>query len=567
VHGDRCNDETCPFVLMKQPETLLTPRFVSISWMGWIMWVVILTVAAITRFFHIGVEPLWLDEGYSWWDAHQSLSDLWNLVPQCDPHPPLYFVALKSWINEFGDSSQALRALSATLGVATTGIVILAGREVDKRAGWLAGILFALTPFQVVYGREARPYALLCFGAALMVFGTLHIVRISRLQYPGHDQAHPIAKQAQSAVAMQSKWGWVALLVGGLIVLWSNNTAIFTVAAMLVACGIWLLRDTNSRWAMRLFIATGIVLIALWLPYLPTLLEQAVGVITDFWIPTPSGEYVAQTLSTLVSFGSRSALYGVLAVLLGGTLLMWRRGAWRESILLSCMVVIPIALNYAMSMTLKPIFLPRTLIAVTPAVVLLLAIAAILVESRWWRRSAVAVLIVTHGLAFYWWQLEVETSEPWDQIAQALTGKSPQIGNAIVLLTANELALPLSHAFEDLHVSIPVQGVPENFPSPGLHARYPSGKCAPSVRGQDLADVKHAIGNHRVVYFITRSNNVYDPNSRVTKFLQSIGFKQTGQLLFTPGALELHTFVASTGLDQLVAKPALSTARNPNRHY
>src|SRR4051812_50124825 len=36
-------------------------------------------------------EPLWNDEGFTWWAIGQSWHDLWTLVPQGDPHPPLYY--------------------------------------------------------------------------------------------------------------------------------------------------------------------------------------------------------------------------------------------------------------------------------------------------------------------------------------------------------------------------------------------------------------------------------------------------------------------------------------------
>ena len=75
----------------------------------WLGVFAILALAAVSRWYGIGREALWLDEAYSWWDAHQSFADLWNLVPQCDPHPPLYFALLKIWMQVFGDTPFAMR--------------------------------------------------------------------------------------------------------------------------------------------------------------------------------------------------------------------------------------------------------------------------------------------------------------------------------------------------------------------------------------------------------------------------------------------------------------------------
>jgi hypothetical protein len=106
------------------------------------------------------------------------------------------------------------------------------------------------------------------------------------------------------------------------------------------------------------------------------------------------------------------------------------------------------------------------------------------------------------------------------------------------------LALPLKHAFEDLHINVPVQGAPANFPSPDMAARYPSGKCAPSLLNQDLSAIASTISRYHVIYFITRTNNVYDPGNRVVQLLRSIGYTQTKEKNFAPGSLEVHQFVA-----------------------
>jgi hypothetical protein len=62
----------------------------------WLGWVAILALAASLRLYGIGSEPLWLGEAYSWWNARQTLDDLWRLVPQWIPRPPLYAAVLRT---------------------------------------------------------------------------------------------------------------------------------------------------------------------------------------------------------------------------------------------------------------------------------------------------------------------------------------------------------------------------------------------------------------------------------------------------------------------------------------
>lgn len=548
----------------------------------WLLPAIVVAIAAVLRFAGLGSQPLWLDEGYSWWDAHQTLADLWRLVPQCDPHPPLYFVILKAWTETLGDGAFALRALSALLGILTTIMVILAGREIEPRVGWVAGLLFALTPFQVEFGHEARPYTLLCFGASLLAFGALRIARSARLGPPalarraapdaraGANPARLGPRRLLARVQELALSGWLALLLGGVTVLWTNNTSILIIGAVCAAFLVLLAKDAGARhlWKPLLFVIAVVVL--LWIPYLPTLLEQARGVESDFWIPKPEGWRFANEMRFVVSLNNFDAVWWALAVLAGGLAIMWRRGAWRQSLLLGSLIVVPVLLNYGVSMTIKPIFIARALIGIAPAVVIVTAAAVMLIKAPWIRNMTLAIALVTHLGALGIWFVNYQGKEPWDRIATEVAATHhiaavPGKNDVVVVLAANELALPLSHAFEDIHAAVPLQGAPANFPSPGMAARYPSGKCAPSVQGQNLTAIGQAVRGHHTVFFITRKNNVYDPGNGITKFLTSLGLKQTSMTTYNPGSLEVHEFVAPQSAPralahaQIPAAPAIKT--------
>jgi hypothetical protein len=277
------------------------------------------------------------------------------------------------------------------------------------------------------------------------------------------------------------------------------------------------------------------------------LLEQARGVSSDFWIPKPEGWRFANELRFVVSLNSFDAVWWGVLALAGGLALMARRGRWREALVLGSLVVVPVALNYGISMTVKPIFIARALIGIAPAVAVLLAASVMLIRAPVLRRSAFAALLAAHVAALAVWYSNYQGKEPWDRIASQVVAADDHRTpgqNAIVLVAANELALPLSHALEEIHATLPMQGAPANFPSPGLDARYPSGKCAPSVLGQDLSSIGQAVRGHSVVYFITRRNNVYDPGNGIARFLKSLGLRQTAMTTYMPGYLEVHEFVA-----------------------
>jgi uncharacterized membrane protein len=535
-----------PFPVPRNTSSHSGSVFFGIDFGGWQPMLLVLALAAALRFAGLGSQPLWLDEGYSWWDAQQSMQDLWRLVPQCDPHPPLYFAILKGWIDGFGDGAFAMRALSALLGIATTLMVMLAGREINRQVGWLAGLMFALTPFQIEFGHEARPYTLFCFGASVAAFGALRIARIARLaQQDAADDSRRVLTRPETMI------GWITLMLGSVIVLWANNTSILLVLGIGTALLALSIFDRKSRWLLKPLILAMMLVLALWLPYFPVLIEQARGVSSDFWIPKPEGWRFANELRFVVSMDSFDGVWWGVAAVFGGLALLTIKGRWREAMILGSLVIVPVLLNYGISMTVKPIFIARALIGIAPGVAVALAAAVILIRRPTLRYGAMSALVLAHVLALGTWYANYQGKEPWDRIANQVVatnavanGSLSSDPHAMVLVAANELALPLSHALEEMHASLPMQGAPANFPSPGLDARYPSGKCAPSVVGQDLSSIGRAVRGHSVVYFITRKNNVYDPGNGIAHFLQGLGMRQTGITTYMPGYLEVHKFVA-----------------------
>ncbi|WP_424193474.1 glycosyltransferase family 39 protein [Ampullimonas aquatilis] len=511
----------------------------------WWMGTFILMIAAVLRFYALGSEPLWLDEGYSWWDSSQSFADIWGLVPQCDPLPPLYPFMLKIWSTVFGDSSFALRAFSAATSVVATGFVILTGREISNRIGWMAGLVFATAPFQIEFAHEARPYSLLCLGAAILTFGAIRVFRTG----PGRNLAAYFR-------------GWCALIAGSLIMLWTNNTAIFGVISFGLIAAWLLLREQRLRPMIRPLIVAAIIIGILWLPYLPTYLQQAEGIASDFWIPKPDSWRVGNELRFVVGLGSFNILWCLTFIWSVGLGLLWWRGHRREAIVLGGMFILPVAINFLVSVTIKPIFIARAFIGIAPAFAIGIAVALAFFKQR--RVRVIAVLAVACLQLVPAWTIltQKDRKEPWDDIAmQMVSDARANGGQPLVLMVPNELSLPLNHALEEAHMSLPISGIPDAFPAPGLTARYPSGKCTPSVLGQDLGKLKQAVKGHDTVLFVTRRGNVYDPKDQIQIQLMGLGLRQIGIHEYKPGGLIVHTFVQPGNLfrGKVASAPAITS--------
>lgn len=129
----------------------------------------ILAIAAAIRFYNLGSQSLWADEGNSAALATRTWAEITRDTAN-DIHPPLYYWLLRLWAAIFGHTEVALRSLSATLGV----LLVLATAELGRRiyhsaTGLAAGLIAALAPFQVHYSQEARMYILIALLASLSV--------------------------------------------------------------------------------------------------------------------------------------------------------------------------------------------------------------------------------------------------------------------------------------------------------------------------------------------------------------------------------------------------------------
>src|SRR5512146_2568093 len=95
-------------------------------------------VAVVVRLHGLGAPILWLDEANSWYVAHLSWAQLSTNL-RTSPVGPVYFVALKLWMDVFGTSEAALRAPSLLASVILVPLVYALGvRTVSVRAARVA---------------------------------------------------------------------------------------------------------------------------------------------------------------------------------------------------------------------------------------------------------------------------------------------------------------------------------------------------------------------------------------------------------------------------------------------
>jgi mannosyltransferase len=133
----------------------------------------LIVLGALLRFYRLGHQGFWFDEGNTAQDVHFTLGQMLTLVKHYESTPPLYYGVAWVWSRVLGDTELGLRSLSALVGLLAVPMAFAAATKlVSRRAGLIAAALVAFNPYLIWYSQEARAYSLavLLTAASLLAF-------------------------------------------------------------------------------------------------------------------------------------------------------------------------------------------------------------------------------------------------------------------------------------------------------------------------------------------------------------------------------------------------------------
>lgn len=329
----------------------------------------LLLLAHALRTSSLDWQSFWLDEVYAVWFIDRPLTEALHLIITPNNNGPLYFLLLWFWHHWGGPSDFAIRYLSTLCSVLTVSALWKLGEQwFDKRVASWAALLFALSPFALWFGQEAKMYALHMFLATLAALTLARALKYNRWQ----------------------QWASYGILIN--LLGYSHFFGAFTIAAQ----GIVTLVIALPHWRrVRSYLITMLLVM---IPYLP-LLRYGLQVLSQYQPNDPSKQFVPlfkalQALATtyslrLTTSQSPNWLPVVIALLvLAGLVQAWQRG-WRTGVWLTGLLLLPVAICYPVSMQLK-IFAPKYLSAIFP--LLLLAIALAIETLRRWGKIPSLIL-------------------------------------------------------------------------------------------------------------------------------------------------------------------------------
>ena len=169
----------------------------------------------------------------------------------------------------------------------------------------------------------------------------------------------------------------------------------------------------------------------------------------------------------MLTYGLPGLGGAILALLLAA---LATRGAVRMGAALLVMAFIPALASLALSATVAPVFIPRTLVAASVPLIVLLGLGAVAAG----RIGALvfALLLVQTAINEY----RIQQLPPQQDWYGALDWLKPRLkpGDRIYAYP-NEGALPLHYALREKAIAIPVRPIPEAVPSHDPTGWYPTG--------------------------------------------------------------------------------------------
>jgi uncharacterized membrane protein len=452
-----------------------------------------LAAGLILRFGNLLGNSLWLDEAYTAFAAEHGLHFIWSVTPSYEVHPPLYYSLASLWVQMFGTTLAAYRALGVLAGVLTLPVLWCIGRVLAERTGdtslRLPATLAAfgsVSPMLAQMAREVRPYPLIILVYAL---GLLLVLQLA-----------------------QGRRGWrTALYLACLaLLLWLHTLGALFAGSLALALLIltwrpeWRARD----WAR--FAGLHILAGLLWAPAVAILIYQASAWVASTWLGFNFAQLPRALATTYGVPGWFTALFGVALIVVGTHSL--RRDTRLAAALLVAAFLPALAAVFA-SVMISPVFIPRALSAVTiPA----LALAAVGAQALFSRASPLArslPLVFALALAVSASALVTRQREQDWYVALARLKTAIKPGD-VILAYPNESALPLRYAARDKGLAPIIRALPVEVPAPPESGPHPTGtRGVVSISKEAMRTIAHEPGVTAAptVWLIQINGQMFDP--------------------------------------------------------
>lgn len=307
----------------------------------------IILLGLFLRLFKLGYHDLWYDEAISI-SLSNKYSIIWN--------PPLFYTILHYWMKLFGQSEFSIRfpsVIFSTLSIPS--IYLLAKRLFNPKVGALAAIIMAISPMQIWYAQEARPYsAVLLFGIISTYFLIMAIKGAPRY--------------------------WYYFVVTSILGLYTGEFYTVLLISHIILFFVHVLFYSDKKGIKNLMLSLLFISLC-FLPWLNYYLHKFHSIKQGFWIPEPDVSSLVITFENFLVGYNLSQNYYFIADFLIIVLFLAafksiykNRDARNNFYICLFLVIFPMLSTYIFSKLIVSIYLDRGLLIFSPCYYILLAV-------------------------------------------------------------------------------------------------------------------------------------------------------------------------------------------------
>lgn len=311
-----------------------------------IIYALLLIAVVVFIIFNNKYTFFWFDEGFSISLIQHSYKDIWDLTAK-DVHPPLYYYMLKIYSSLIGDSILGFRIFSAIPVFLTALVACFKVRRFwGNKVAVLFIILLLTTPITYYLTSEIRMYSWSMF----FVFMTF--------------------LYAYQCYIEQKKHSFVLLAIFSLLAAYTHYYGLITVAYIYAL--LFLLLLINDKKKIPLLLASALLCIIVYAPWLVNLISQVKSVTKDYWITATWLDDIMEFLYPvyILKDTEYSYLYSrIVEILIPATFfifVLWR--AWKSvndkkkfysALLILSVFFAPIIVGGLYSVIFRPVFISR----------------------------------------------------------------------------------------------------------------------------------------------------------------------------------------------------------------
>lgn len=371
----------------------------------------LLLLAFFLRLPHIG-DSFWLDEAAQVLESSRPLSQQTRILD--DFQPPLFHFIVHFMI-VFGCQEAWLRLLSVVAGIATIVLLYFFIKQKEgKTVAFLSTLLLTTSSFHIFYSQELRPYSLATFFAVLSWYALMRVRKVKNIGSPN--------------------WLFILATTAGFYTMYIYPFLLLPQFLYILFC---------RRTLLKSFLVSCAVVLALFLPWLPT-----------FFAQLHAGTSLTKTLpgwALAVAIPQAKALPLVVAKFFIGPVTLTGNHFLIPILIFvflffvySCFVVlkkrkiylvfwfvIPYLIVWLFSFVV-PVIAPKRLMIILPAMMVLLSIGVMSLKQKWLRTIVFIVLIGINLLtSFLYYVVPKYQREDWRSTIQKLEQNAPKSSTAL----------------------------------------------------------------------------------------------------------------------------------------